>query len=138
MSDSDKYIERQIGGATIIEFVNPPIAPTHKTKGISLIEWRTLFQPNEPFLIDELEDNINNASYSLVVDGVSIDDTATLLNLTVTYRQFLRTCFKSFSQAQKSGIDVDNPLVLPSLYCFEIFGLIAAGRKEVIIQGVPL
>ncbi len=121
-----------------VVFVSGGQSPTHKTKGISLIEWRTLFQPNEPFLIDELEDNINNASYSLVVGGVSLDDTATLLGLTVTYRQFLRTCFKSFNQAQKSGIDVDNPLVLPSLYCFEIFGLIAAGRKEVIIQGVPL
>jgi hypothetical protein len=125
-------------GGVVIEWVSPPIAPTHKTKGISLIEWRTLFQPNEPFLIDELEDNINNSSYSLVVGGVSLDDTATLLDLTVTYRQFLRTCFKSFSQAQKSGIDVDNPLVMPSLYCFEIFGLLAVGRKEVIIQGVPL
>ena len=121
-----------------IVFISGGQSPTHKTQGISLIEWRTLFQPNEPFLIDELEDNINNASYSLVVGGVSLDDVATPLGLTVTYRQFLRTCFKSFAQAQKSGIDVSNPLVMPSLICFEIFGLIAAGRKEVIIQGVPL
>lgn len=122
---------------------NPPPAPTHKKKGIQAMEWRRLFLPNEPFLIDELRDNINNMDYQVPGSSVSLDDIATAIgSTTLTYRQFLRTCFYAFVEAttgkDSKGIDTDDELTLPSLICFETFGIIAPGRKEVIIQGVPL
>lgn len=122
---------------------NPPAAPTHKTKGIQAMEWRRLFLPNEPFLIDELRDNINNMDYQVPGSSVSLDDIATAIgSTTLTYRKFLRTCFYAFVEAttgkDSRGIDVSDELTYPSLICFETFGIIAAGRKEVIIQGVPL
>lgn len=140
MSDEDKYVETQVGSATIVEFVNPPPAPTHKTKGIEAIEWRRLFQPDEPFIIDELRANIDNMNYEVAGSLISLDDPATAINLAITYRQFLRTCFEAFKEATNggNGIDVEDVLTYPSLVCFEALGIIAAGRKEVIIQGVPL
>ena len=141
MSDADKYVETELdGGGVIVEFVNPPPSPTHKTKGINAIEWRRLFQPNEPFILDELRANIDNMSYEVAGSAVSLDDPATAINLAITYRQFLRTCFNAFAEATNggSGIDVDDVLIYPSLICFETFGVIAVGRKDVIMQGVPL
>jgi len=128
------------GGGTIEQWVNPPPVPTHKTKVITAIEWRRLFQPNEPFILDELRANIDNMGYEVTGSAVSLDDPATAINLTITYRQFLRTCFNAFAEATNggNGIDVEDVLTYPSLVCFEVFGIIAADRKEVIIQGVPL
>jgi hypothetical protein len=119
---------------------NDPVPPTHKTKGINAIEWRRLFLPNEPYILDELRANINDMSYEVAGSTVSLDDPASALGLPITYRQFLRTCFNAFAEATSGaqGINIDDPLVYPSLICFEEFGIIAAGRKEVIIQGVPL
>lgn len=119
---------------------NPPPAPTHKTKGITAIEWRRLFQPDEPFILDELRANIDNMAYEVAGSVVSLDDPATAVSLAITYRQFLRTCFNAFSEATNggNGIDVSDILTYPSLICFETLGIIGAGRKEVIIQGVPL
>ena len=135
------FVETQLpNGGTITEWVSPPPAPTHKTRGISAIEWRRLFQPNEPFIVDELRANIDNMAYEVAGRAVSLDDPATAINLSITYRQFLRTCFNAFAEATNggNGIDVDDVLTYPSLICFEVFGIIEAGRKEVIIQGVPL
>jgi len=135
------YVETQLdGGGIIIEWVNPPPVPTHKTKGITAIEWRRLFQPNEPFILDELRANIDNMAYEVAGSAVSLDDPATAINLAITYRKFLRTCFEAFKEATNggNGIDVEDVLTYPSLVCFEAFGIIAAGHKEVIIQGVPL
>lgn len=141
MSDADKYVETELdGGGVIVEFVNPPPIPTHKTKGISAIEWRRLFLPNEPFILDELRANISNLDYEVPNSAVSLDSPAAAINLTITYRQFLRTCFNAFEEATSggNGIDVADQLTYPSLICFEALGIIAPGRKEVIIQGVPL
>jgi len=119
-----------------------PRAPahTHKTSGISAIEWRRLFQPDEPFIIDELRANIDNMAYEVSGSLISLDDPATAINLAITYRQFLRTCFEAFKEATNggNGIDVDDFLTYPSIVCFEALGILEAGRKEVIIQGVPL
>lgn len=141
MSDEDKYVETDLGnGGVIVEFVNPPPAPTHKTKGISAIEWRRLFQPNEPFIIDELRANIDNMAYEVAGSLISLDDPASTIGLEITYRQFLRTCFEAFKEATNggNGIDVEDVLTYPSLVCFEALGILEAGRKDVIIQGVPL
>lgn len=135
------YIETELpNGGTITEWVSPPPAPTHKTKGISAIEWRRLFQPNEPFILDELRANIDNPIYEVPNSAVSLDDPAAAINLAITYRQFLRTCFNAFAEATNggNGIDVEDILTYPSLICFEVFGIISAGRKDVIIHGVPL
>jgi hypothetical protein len=127
-------------GGVVKEWVSPPPAPTHKTKGINAIEWRRLFQPNEPFILDELRANIDNMAYEVPDSLVSLDSPATVIGLSITYRQFLRTCFNAFAEATNggNGIDVEDELTYPSLICFETFGIIDAGRKEVIIQGVPL
>jgi hypothetical protein len=122
-------------------FELPPIAPpTHKTKSIQAMEWRRLFLPNEPFFIDELRDNINSLGYQVAGSAVSLDDEAEAIGMSITYRMFLRTCFKAFDEATSAGngIDIDDELTYPSLVCFEALGILAAGRKEVIIQGVPL
>jgi hypothetical protein len=132
------YIQTDHG--TIWE--NPPPAPTHKTRGISAIEWRRLFLPDEPFIIDELRANINNMDYEVADSPVSLDAPAAAIGLAITYRTFLRTCFNAFAEATSGagarGIDTDDELTYPSLICFEALGILAAGRKEVIIQGVPL
>ncbi len=127
-------------GGVVIEWVSPPIAPTHKTEGITLIEWASLFQPNEPVFIDELEDHINDLSYQVAGSALSLDDLATIIdpNTVVTYRQLLRTSFKRFNAASKNGITVSHPLVVMSLVIFEAFGLIGNGRKETILMGLPL
>ena len=138
---SEEYVQTDLeNGACVIQLVNPPPAPTHKTKGISAIEWRRLFQPNEPFILDELRANIDNMSYEVAGSAVSLDDAASAISLEITYRQFLRTCFEAFKEATNggNGIDVDDVLTYPSLICFETLGIIGVGRKEVIIQGVPL
>lgn len=135
------YVETDLpNGGKIVEWVSPPPPPTHKTKGIKAIEWRRLFLPNEPFILDELRANINNPSYEVPNSLVNLDDPASVINLTITYRQFLRTCFNAFEEATSggNGIDVEDQLTYPSLICFEVLGIIASGRKEVIIQGVPL
>lgn len=144
MIDSDKYVETQIGGATIIEFVNPPPVQTHKTTGINAIEWASLFQPNEPLHIDELEAYIDDMSYEVTgstkyLDHHAIEFDPDSLDLSVTYRRLLRTCFKRFRDASAGdGVTVTHPLVITSLTIFELFGILAAGRKETIMQGVPL
>lgn len=135
------FVETDLpNGGKIIEWVSQPLSPTHKTKGISAIEWRRLFQPNEPFILDELRANIDNMAYEVPDSLVSLDSPATVIGLSITYRQFLRTCFNAFVEATNggNGIDVEDELTYPSLICFETFGIIDAGRKEVIIQGVPL
>lgn len=138
-----EYITIELdNGGKIEQWVNPPPTPTHKTKGINAIEWRRLFLPDDPYLIDELRDNISNMTYSVSKGAVTLDSPASAINLTITYRQFLRTCFKAFEEAtsgsNSKGIDADDVLTYPSLICFEALGIIAPGRKEVIIQGVPL
>lgn len=131
------YIETPNG--TVWE--NPPPVPTHKTRGISAIEWRRLFLPDEPFIIDELRANINNMDYQVPDSPVSLDVPAAAIGLAITYRTFLRTVFNAFTEAasgEGSGIDTDDELTYPSLICFEALGILAEGRKEIIIQGVPL
>jgi hypothetical protein len=116
-------------------------SPTHKTKALTAIEWPRLFLPNEPFIIDELRANINDLTYQVPNSPTSLDDEAEAIGLDITYRQFLRTCFNAFAEATSgngSGIDVDDILTFPSLVCFEALGILATGRKEVIIQGVPI
>jgi hypothetical protein len=113
--------------------------PTHKTRGIDLIAWSKLFTIEEMMLIDKLSSNIEGDLSFLPSGEVNIDDsTVEKLGIEGTYRDFLRSCFKRFAECNTTGINVDDPLVMPSLYCFELLGLIAAGRKEVIICGVPL
>ena len=137
------YVEIELpNGGTITEWVSPPTAPTHKTRGISAIEWRRLFLPDEPFIIDELRDNISNMDYQVPGSPVSLDAPASAIGLEITYRKFLRTCFKAFAEAtsgsESKGIDTDDELTYPSLICFEALGILGEGRKEIIIQGVPL
>lgn len=114
-------------------------SPTHKTSGIDLIQWSKLFTISEMMIIDNMSANINGDLSFLPVGTVDIDDSTTAtLGFAGTYRDFLRTCFKRFAECATTGINVADPLVLPSLYCFELLGIIQVGRKEVIIQGVPL
>lgn len=137
-----EYVTTELpNGAIITEWVNPPPAPTHKTKGITAIEWRRLFTPDEPYILDELRAMINEPSYQVPNSPVSLDAPAAALNMSITYRQFLRTCFNAFAEATSGigrGIDTDDALTYPSLICFEALGILAPGRKEIIIQGVPL
>lgn len=112
---------------------------THKTTGINAIEWRRLFGFWQ-FVIDELRDNISNMSYQVPGSPVSLDVPAAAVNLPITYRQFLRTCFKAFEEATNggNGIDVNDELTYPSLKCFEALAMIPQGEKDIIIKGVPL
>ena len=136
------YVETELpNGGVIVEWVSPPPQLTHKTVGLTAIEWRRLFLPNEPFVIDELRANINDLAYQVPNSPISLDDEAEAIGLDITYRQFLRTCFNAFAEATSgkgTGIDVNDILTFPSLICFEALGILAQGRKEIIIQGVPL
>lgn len=132
------YIQTEYG--TIWD--NPLAAQTHKTKGINAIEWASLFQPNEPMYIDELEDHINDMTYQVEGSLKSLDDHAIEFypnDESITYRKILRTCFKRFRDASAGdGVSVSHPLVITSLTIFELFGILVAGRKETIMEGVPL
>lgn len=126
----------------MVTFELDPAPPqTHKTTGIKKIEWARLFTGIEPFRIDELSDKINDESFEITGGSVSLSDDIKLVygsvsNIGITYRDFLRTCFKRFNDTP--SINVDDELIAPSLYAFELLGLLAIGRKEVIMQGVPL
>lgn len=114
--------------------------PTHKTRNITAIEWRRLFTADEQFALDELQAMINDMSYEVPGSNASLDSPAAALGISATYRKFLRTCFNAAKEVQNNGngIDVEDDLAFPSLICFEALGILADGRKEVIIQGVPL
>lgn len=114
-----------------------PSKPEYKTNGITLNEWAGLFTVDEMMAVDKLADHINGDLSWLTGNSVNPDDTATALVLSATYRDFLRSCFKRF-ESIRDGLDVADPLVAPSLLCFELLGIIAPGRREVIILGVPL
>jgi hypothetical protein len=94
-----EYVETRLdGGGVIVALVNPAPTKTHKTSGLSCSEYRSLFTLNERILNDKTRTNID-ADLSFLRGSVSPDDIATALGLEHSYRDILRTVYKSFDDA---------------------------------------
>ena len=137
MSDEDKYVETQIGDAIIREFVNPPPAPTHKTKGLEKTEYRSILTPIEQIKNDKARANIEG-DLSWLSGAVAPDDDAAAIGFAgLTYRDLLRTTFAAYNDA--TVIDMDNAQVLLGLNVQEALGLLdSPTRKATILLGKPL
>lgn len=141
MSDEDKYIETQLpGGGVIVEFVNPPSPTTHKTKGLSQTEYRSLFTLTETIKNDECESMINDPSFQISGGVVGLDDFAVSVGQPgFTYRQLMRSGYRAFARAVESGINIDHPVTVLSLNCQALLGLLdSPSRKDTILLGYPL
>ena len=116
---------------------NPPLAPTHKTKGLSSTEYRNLLTIAEQIRNDKarslIEGDLTWLSGSVEPD----DDAAAIGFADVTYRDLLRTIFKSFDDA--TSIDCSDPAVDLGLTVQGLLGLLDyPERKDVVKLGVPL
>lgn len=135
------YVETDLpNGGTITEWVSPPPAPTHKTKGLDQTEYRGLYTLVETIKLDELEAYINDYAYQVNGGTVGLDDDAALVGVSgATYRQLMRSGYAAFGKATKSGVDMDNPTTLLSVNCQSLLGLLdSPSRKDVILLGKPL
>jgi len=124
-------------GGTIIEWVSPPIAPTHKVKGLSATEYRKLLTLTEQIRNDKARTHIDG-DLAWMSGSVEPDDDAAAIGFAgATYRDLLRTVFKSFDDA--TAIDCDDPAVDLGLTVQSLLGLLdSPTRKDVIKLGVPL
>lgn len=132
------YVETDLpNGGTISEWVSPPPAPTHKTKGLSSTEYRNLLTIAEQIRNDKARTHIDG-DLTWLSGSVEPDDDAAAIGFAgVTYRDLLRTTFKSFDDALT--IDCDNQGVELGLTVQSLLGLLdSPARKDVIKLGVPL
>lgn len=127
------YVETPNG--TIWE--NPPAAPTHKAKGLSSTEYRNLLTIAEQIRNDKARTNIDG-DLSWLSGAVDPEDDAAAVGFAgFTFRDVLRTVYKSFDDADV--IDCDNPSVELGLTVQSLLGLLdSPARKDVIKLGVPL
>lgn len=127
------YIETENG--TIWD--NPIPAPTHKAKGLSSTEYRNLLTISEQIRNDKARTNIDG-DLSWLSGSVDPDDDAAAVGFAgFTFRDVLRTVYKSFDDADV--IDCDNPSVELGLTVQSLLGLLdSPARKDVIKLGVPL
>ncbi len=133
------YVETQIGGATITEWVSPPPAPTHKTEGLTQTEWIGLFLPNEVTLHTKTRAIINlmDADFSYLSGGHLIDQPATMLSRPdATYRDLMRDVYFHFDRAQV--INCSSVNVIRAMAVQVALGLISQQRSDTIIKGKPL
>lgn len=127
------YVETPNG--TIWE--NPPPAPTHKTKGLGSTQYRSLLTFSEQIRNDKARTNIDG-DLSWLSGAVDPEDDAAAVGFAgFTFRDVLRTVYKSFDDADV--IDCDNPSVELGLTVQSLLGLLdSPERKDVIKLGVPL
>lgn len=112
-------------------------APTHKVKGLDSTQYRSLLTIAEQIRNDKARTNIDG-DLSWLSGSVEPDDDAADIGFAgFTYRDLLRTTFKSFDDA--SAIDCDNSSVDLGLTVQTMLGLLdSPTRKDVIKLGVPL
>ena len=127
------YIETDKG--TIWD--NPSLAPRNKTKGLSSTDYRNLLTIAEQIRNDKARSLIEG-DLTWLIGSVEPDDDAAAIGFAgVTYRDLLRTTFKSFDDALT--IDCDNQGVELGLTVQSLLGLLdSPARKDVIKLGVPL
>lgn len=112
-------------------------ASTHKTKGLSATEYRNLLTLTEQIRNDKARTHIDG-DLAWLSGSVEPDDDAAAIGFAgATYRDLLRTVFKSFDDA--TAIDCDDPAVDLGLTVQSLIGLLdSPTRKDVIKLGVPL
>lgn len=112
-------------------------ASTHKTKGLSATEYRKLLTLTEQIRNDKARTHIDG-DLAWLSGSVEPDDDAAAIGFAgATYRDLLRTVFKSFDDA--TAIDCDDPAVDLGLTVQSLLGLLdSPTRKDVIKLGVPL
>jgi hypothetical protein len=138
MSDSDKYIETQLGGGgVIIEFVNPPQPPQYKTRGLSRTEYIELFTPKEQALYFRFMDNIYGDLSFMPIGTVSLSDVATALGSTLTYMELMIIGKSSFVLAPaENGFDMTSPKVIGGLTAMNMLGMLDDNtRLTTILKG---
>ena len=114
--------------------------PTHKTRGLSRIEYIELFTPTEQALYFRFMDNIYG-DLSFMPDGqVSINDVATALGSTLTYMDLMIIAKSSFVLAPaENGFDMTSSKVIGGLTAMNLLGMLDNGtRLATILEGRPL
>jgi len=137
---TEEYVQTDLeNGACVVQLVNPPPTPTHKSHGLSQSDLRGLYSLSEMIKIDQLEAYINDKSYQVLGGAVGIDDDAALVGVAgATYRQLMRTGFAAFAKAN-SGIDMHHQTTQLILNCQDLLGLLdSPQRKAIILQGKQL
>ena len=134
------YVTTELPNGTVIEeWVSPPTPLTHKTKGLSEMEFVSLFSEAETIKILNLKAYITNPDYD-VQGSVKLDHEALEIGKPgVTYRQLLVSCFEMFKMITNTGIDMDHPTTALSIAIDDKLGLLdSPSRKNVILLGKPL
>jgi len=137
-----QYVESDFGSGSIVEWVSPPPAPTHKLEGITRTEWIGLFTPQEVTLSTRTRALLENmtADFSYLSGGDLMDDYADDVGRPdATYRDLLRDVFFHFdSAAFPPGISVKSLTVAAAMAVQVKLGLLTQLRADTIVEGVPL
>jgi len=136
-----EYVETQLqGGGTIVEWVNPPPAPTHKTTGLSRTEYIELFTPTEQALYFKFMDNIYGDLSFMPVGAVDIGDVAVELGSSLTYMDLMIIGKSSFVLAHaENGFDMTSSKVIGGLTAMNLLGMLDdETRLATILKGAPL
>jgi hypothetical protein len=117
--------------------LEPAPRQTHKTSGLTATEYRKLLTFSEQIRNDKARTHIDG-DLSWLSGAVDADDDASAIGFAGdTYRDVLRTIFKSFDDA--TSIDCSDPAVDLGLTVQSLLGLLdSPARKDVIKLGVPL
>lgn len=138
------YVTTELpNGVVIEEWVSPPPAPTHKTKGLTQGEWYQLFTPQELTMHTRMKAYINDMSYdfSFIPNHAILDTPATDLGRSdCSYRDLMRDVFEIFDKATyPPGISCDSPRVAFAMQVQIALGLISSQeRSDEILLGLPL
>jgi len=136
-----EYVEKQLdGGGVVVEWVNPPPSPTHKTKGLSRTEYIELFTPTEQALYFKFMDNIYGDLSFMPAGVVDIGDVAVELGSSLTYMDLMIIGKSSFVLAPaENGFDMTSSKVIGGLTAMNLLGMLDdETRLSTILEGVPL
>lgn len=135
------FVETDLtNGGTITEWVSPPPAPTHKTKGLSRTEYIELFTPSEQSLYFRFMDNIYGDLSFMPTGDVALNDVAVDLGSPLTYMELMIIGKSSFSLAPaENGFDMSSQKVIGGLTAMSLLGMLDdETRLATILQGKPL
>jgi hypothetical protein len=135
------YVETELpNGGTIIEWVSPTPAPTHKTRGLSRTEYIELFTPSEQALYFRFMDNIYGDLSFMPTGVVALTDVATALGSNLTYMDLMIIGKASFTLAPaENGFDMTSSKVIGGLTAMNLLGMLDnETRLATILQGKPL
>lgn len=132
------YIETALdGGGTIVEWVSPPPAPTHKTSGIAKSDWRTLFNPREILRFRYLVKNIDGDLSELPGHAALVNACGLPGIETLTWLQVLQIMVEEWQDA--TTINATDPRTIASTTALGVVGVLDdMDRVNTLLLGLPL